>query len=131
MSTSPLAENYFTQELIIESLSMSVPDDIQIYVKDHPRLSFNRTIDFYKRIISMSNVRLLSTNINSYKLIDNSINWLIACQKNSSDRGICTSYDLLKNKSRRNELLGVRPGVSLPQWCQRFCCSSSWAAEFS
>ncbi len=73
LSTSPLAENYFTQELIIESLSMSVPDDIQIYVKDHPRLSFNRTIDFYKRIISMSNVRLLSTNINSYKLIDNSI----------------------------------------------------------
>lgn len=73
LSTSPLAENYFTQELIIESLSKSAPDNIEIYVKDHPRLSFNRTVSFYKKILLMPNVKLLPTNVNSYKLIDNSI----------------------------------------------------------
>ena len=32
------------------------------------------------------------------ELIDNSINWLLTCQKNSLDRGICTAYDLVEKK---------------------------------
>ena len=73
LSTSPLAENYNSQELIISNISSSLPENTLLYVKEHPRISKNRGLKFYEDLLKINNVRFISSNFNSYTLIDNAI----------------------------------------------------------
>ena len=72
LSTSPLAEDFVNQELIVAMIS-KMPSDCYLYVKEHPRISYNRSKDFYDKLLSYRNVKLLKEEINSYSLIDNSL----------------------------------------------------------
>ena len=69
-STSPLAGVFVNQLLIIEILSHL---GIKIYVKEHPMLSENRSIDYYKNLLNMRNVNLIKRGEDSHKLLDNSL----------------------------------------------------------
>lgn len=73
LSTSPLAEEFVNQELIVAMISKTMPKDCYIYVKEHPRISYNRSRDFYNRLLLHHNVKLIDERINSYSLIDNSL----------------------------------------------------------
>jgi len=73
LSTSPLAEKFSNQLLIIDTLSKSLPEDTLLYVKEHPRISYNRNRKFYKKITSYSNIVLCNPELSTYDLIDNSI----------------------------------------------------------
>ena len=57
---------------------------------------------FLKKNNSLSNIKIEYLLIEKDKfdeeLINNSINWLITCQKTSQDRRICTGFDLINNK---------------------------------
>ena len=73
LSTSPLAEEFSNQLLIIDILSKSLPEDTLIYVKEHPRISYNRNRKYYKKITSYSNIVLCNPELSTYDLIDNSV----------------------------------------------------------
>lgn len=74
MTTSPMGGMYNYQLLMIEQLSFYLPNTHYLYVKEHPRQNGNyRSIEFYKRLISIPNVKLISKAIDSIKLIDNSV----------------------------------------------------------
>lgn len=67
-TTCPMGGMFVDQYRAIEILSKL---DIPILVKEHKRMSKNRNMDFYIRIIKMKNVKLIKKTINNYDLIDN------------------------------------------------------------
>jgi hypothetical protein len=67
-TTCPMGGPFVDQILMIEILSRL---GIQVYVKEHPRISKNRSMDYYVKIASLRNVKLIPTNTNNYDLIDN------------------------------------------------------------
>lgn len=68
-TTCPLAGAFVDQILMIEILSKT---GLNIYVKEHPRISANRSIEYYKQILSLKNTHLIPTNYPVYDLIDKS-----------------------------------------------------------
>jgi len=78
---SLLIENRFhsNQLHIIECISKSLPINFQLYVKDHPAMKKRgwRDISFYKKIINLPNVNLLSPLIDP-KIILNNCSLVIA-----------------------------------------------------
>jgi Capsule polysaccharide biosynthesis protein len=74
-STSPLGGDYVEQLLAIEMLSKGAESyGVMVYVKDHPRqVNFMRSIEYYSRILSLPNVRLIDYKCDTYQLIDNSL----------------------------------------------------------
>src|SRR4030042_1733822 len=68
-TTCPMGGIYSDQLLAIELLSRA---GIQVYVKEHPRMSKNRSLAYYKKLLSMPNVSLVSIKADNYALIDNS-----------------------------------------------------------
>jgi len=80
-STSPMGGYFENQILAIDILSKSVPKDWLIYAKEHPRqfitkelrTRHHRSEDFYRRLISYPNVKLININEPTNKLIDKSI----------------------------------------------------------
>jgi hypothetical protein len=76
LSTSPLAETFVDQILLIQLLSYVIPKDIYLYVKEHPvqkLAGICRDITFYKDIINLPNVKLIKTNFSSFQLLKNSM----------------------------------------------------------
>lgn len=73
LSTSPLAKEFTNQLLITKTISESLPDDVYLYIKEHPRISYNRNRNFYDKMISMKNVVFCDPDISTYKLIDQSV----------------------------------------------------------
>ena len=79
--TSPMAGVFVDQLLMLEVLSASVPDDVLIYVKDHPTQWKPRGLVFfsyryrgyYKAIAKLKNVRLVPIETDNYELIHGSI----------------------------------------------------------
>jgi hypothetical protein len=79
-TSCPSGKIFVDQTLMVESLSKNLPDDIKIYVKEHPS-QFNakmegqtgRNIEVYDKLRKINNVKLISTSINSFKIIDNSL----------------------------------------------------------
>lgn len=71
-STCPMAGAFVDQQLSVHLLSRTAPDDVLIYVKEHPRQRkqgiVGRNMDFYKEIAAMSNVRLMHHKANTFKL---------------------------------------------------------------
>ena len=73
-TTSPIAGIFVDQQLLIHLISYLLPEDIYLYVKEHPaQTAFCRDTEFYDEILSNSNVRLISRSFDTYKLIENSI----------------------------------------------------------
>ncbi|MCF8265785.1 MAG: hypothetical protein K9I99_14900 [Melioribacteraceae bacterium] len=77
LAVFPLAGEYHNQLEAIKSLSKRVGDSAAIYVKEHPWVfdpsknrGIVRTKSFYQEILSLSNVRLISYNINSFLLME-------------------------------------------------------------
>lgn len=69
-TTCPMGGPFVDQWMAIEILSRL---GIQIYVKEHPRISKNRDMNYYIRLLKMPNVNFISIKSNNYSLIDNSI----------------------------------------------------------
>jgi hypothetical protein len=62
---------YVDQTSLIENLSKSIPISHMLYVKVHPSGYGNKSLNFYKRIKKLPNVRLISPHENTFKLIKN------------------------------------------------------------
>ena len=66
---------FFSSQLaVIENVARSIPVNFILYVKEHPgqELKLWRSIDFYKTIIKLPNVKLIHPTINSQDLISKS-----------------------------------------------------------
>lgn len=77
VSTSPLAGVYVDQHLIVEMLSRLLPEGWFVYVKEHPFQhdrkgsgEQTRSLDFYRRVGALGNVRLVAMDTNPFILID-------------------------------------------------------------
>jgi hypothetical protein len=78
-STNPDGLFFSDQLIAIKMLSQNIPDSYKIYVKEHPKqLNFDlrndhyRSVDFYKNLKTLKNVRMLASNSNYNDLIKNS-----------------------------------------------------------
>jgi hypothetical protein len=73
-STSPLAGAFVDQLLMVDMLAWAVPSDVLIAVKEHPaQTSVARDPEYYRDIKMRRNVRLMRTEVDTYRLISNSI----------------------------------------------------------
>lgn len=73
-STVPMAGIFSDQQLILQILSYAVPDDVKIFVKEHPYQTARcRNKEFYDEIKQMRNVCLVSRNTSSLRLVENSV----------------------------------------------------------
>jgi len=66
-TTNPLAGIFVDQLLMLDILSRT---GLNIYVKEHPRISANRSIEYYNKILSMKNTYLIDSSYSSYILTD-------------------------------------------------------------
>jgi uncharacterized pyridoxamine 5'-phosphate oxidase family protein len=69
-TTCPMGGPFVDQHLAVELLSRT---GITIYVKEHPRMSKNRNLEYYKKLLRIPNVRFVSQKTDNYALIDNSV----------------------------------------------------------
>lgn len=74
MSTSPRADAYVEQKMMLELLSSCVPHDVKIFVKEHPNQnSLSRSKKYYDEILKLKNVRLMSRKVKSKDLVRSSL----------------------------------------------------------
>ncbi|AKM82206.1 TPA: hypothetical protein DD449_03820 [Candidatus Berkelbacteria bacterium] len=74
MSTSPRADVYVNQIMIVQLLAACAPKDVKIFVKEHPnQRALGRTKEFYQDILSLKNVSLISRKVDSKDLVKNSL----------------------------------------------------------
>jgi capsule polysaccharide export protein KpsC/LpsZ len=74
MSTSPRADAFVEQKMIIELLNSCAPSGVKIYVKEHPsQNSLSRSKKYYDDILSCKNAELISRKIGSKELVQNSL----------------------------------------------------------
>ena len=71
-STVPMSGAFADQLMEIELLSQCAPSGVFLYVKEHPRQRrkgmADRTTDFYRRLASFPNVRLIRYDVSSFEL---------------------------------------------------------------
>lgn len=73
-TSSPLGGLLSYQINAIKMLSFNSPDNIKIYVKEHPaQISFGRDRDFYNEVLNIPKVVLISQKVSSIDLIRNCI----------------------------------------------------------
>lgn len=79
-STLPHAGVFSSQLLIIDIIASNLPDDVFLYVKEHPAywtlnnrtdcVSESRSYNYYRYILSKKNVVLIQHDFDSFKLLD-------------------------------------------------------------
>ena len=71
LSISPFFSNQIS---VIENIARSIPVDFTLYVKEHPGqgLKLWRSIEFYKKLIELPNVKLIHPSVNPQDLISRS-----------------------------------------------------------
>ncbi len=69
-TTVPQAGGYADQILVAQMLNALLPDDVLIYVKEHPRPSGTqkRDADFYRRFANLSKVRFVPRGFDTFML---------------------------------------------------------------
>jgi len=69
-STTPMGGAYTDQILMAQMLSAYLPDDVQIYVKEHYRESsfVARDIEYYQDFLDTKNVKLVARHVDSFAL---------------------------------------------------------------
>ncbi|AZO75662.1 hypothetical protein [Mesorhizobium sp. M1D.F.Ca.ET.043.01.1.1] len=72
-STSILAGTYLDEYEVIRNIAFSLPEGTRLYVKDHISAWAYPTLDFYRRIRSLPNVRLLGPHEPTKELIKSSV----------------------------------------------------------
>lgn len=72
-STTPMAGVFTDQNLVAQMLNSCLPDDVLIYVKEHPRESswLKRTTRDYQELVAMKNVRLVARHVDTFALREN------------------------------------------------------------
>lgn len=92
-SSQPLGGFFEMQSLIVEMLRYHIPKDWFIYIKEHNKYSdYNyRPISFYKKMLQLSNVKLISRKVSTFHLIEN-------CQAVAAVSGTAGWEGLFKNK---------------------------------
>jgi hypothetical protein len=68
-TTDVRAPFHANQLALIESVSKAVPVGYQVLVKEHPGMSGERSLHYYKELKKLHNVRLLSPRFDSHDLI--------------------------------------------------------------
>ena len=65
---------YSNQIALIENIARSIPIDLILYVKEHPiqKTKLWRSIEDYKKILALPNVKLVHPSVNSQELISKS-----------------------------------------------------------
>lgn len=82
-TTSPNAGVYVDLFLVLDILSSAVPEDWIIYYKEHPSTflyanlgflkgSLRRDYNYFRKIASYNNIKMISSSCDSFKLIDSS-----------------------------------------------------------
>lgn len=61
-STFVHAPYYINELFLIEQISKSLPIGLKLYVKEHQAMLGERSLDFYKKVNSLSNVKLIQVN---------------------------------------------------------------------
>ena len=73
-STSPMAGAFVNQILIAQMIAYYLPKDIYIYIKENPHQNMmRRSMQFYKELLQIPQVRFVPTSFNTYDLIDHSL----------------------------------------------------------
>ena len=76
-STCPMAGAYVDQLLEVQLLSACVPDDVLLYVKEHPRQYkkgiIGRDISFYEGLSALPNVHVVPIDCSSFALRESSM----------------------------------------------------------
>ncbi len=74
-TTSPSAGVFVNQQLAIQMLSYYVPDDVYIYVKEHPnqRLRGERYRSFFEEIKELRNVKIMPTSFSSNEIENHAV----------------------------------------------------------
>lgn len=72
-TTSPMAGVFVHQLLMVQMISYCLPEDVLIYIKEHPRNDLERDIELYRDLVSMKNVRLIDKSVSSLDMIDHSL----------------------------------------------------------
>lgn len=78
-TTLPLGDFFENQKIMIEWLSYSRPQEVWLYIKEHPSQTYQvntsryRHPNFYNDILKIPRVRLVSRRCSSFDLIKNSI----------------------------------------------------------
>jgi hypothetical protein len=73
-TTSPMAGDYVHQLLIAQMLSFFLPQDVEIYIKEHPRqreyfpYGTARPLTFYEDLLKVPRVRFLAPSANTFTL---------------------------------------------------------------
>lgn len=69
-STTPMAGCFTDQFLIAQVLNACLPDNVLIYVKEHPRESawVSRSIDYYQDFLELKKVRLIARHVDTFAL---------------------------------------------------------------
>lgn len=79
-TTSPCGDIFVNQNLCVEVLLKNLPEDCYVYIKEHPHQFLHhrqgsscRNKEFYSDLIRNRRVKLISTSVNSFELIDHSM----------------------------------------------------------
>ena len=79
-TTSPSGDVFVNQVLCVETLLKNTPDDVFVYIKEHPSQlvknmmgHVSRIKEFYSDLVKNPRVRLIPIDYNTYSLIDGSI----------------------------------------------------------
>lgn len=69
-ATLPMGGAYVDQILVAKLLNEFLPDDVLIYVKEHPRRSYwlNRNVAYYEDFLGLKKVRLVPKTFNTFIL---------------------------------------------------------------
>ena len=70
-STSPMAGAFVDQLLTVQLLSACLPEDVHLYVKEHPHQGGRcRSVEYYKDFLAVDRVQLVSRSFSTYHLIE-------------------------------------------------------------
>lgn len=67
-----LSPFYFDQIALIRQIARSLPVHYKLYIKEHPAMIFHRSISYYKELLKIPNVKIISHKIKSTELIKKS-----------------------------------------------------------
>ena len=71
-TTCPMAGGFVDQLIIVELLAQCLPDDVLLYVKEHPKQAARghscRNMNYYKDLLDITNVRLIDISADSFAL---------------------------------------------------------------
>ena len=71
ISTLVWAPLFTNQIELIRKIALSLPNGLKLLVKEHPYMFGKRNINYYKKIESIPNVRLIDHQIQTEKIINN------------------------------------------------------------